>query len=266
MPDRTNKALEENSFAEKLCKLCKQPRELCKSHVLPDLAYSDVINIQSHPRMIVVRDLAEGRISDKTRQTGFWERLLCKECEKKFSRYETYASNNFLNVTLPAAMPTNPLITFKVDSYRDLKLFLLSLLWRVGVAEGEFFRCVNLGPHEPRLRKMLNEEDPGEPDQYGCLITPLLPEPGVSMEKVITMPTMTRVDDHNGCFFVFRRLAFQYYISRHNIPVGVRQAFLNKNGEMLMLPVRGALFPPLRDLWNRCIRAVRREMKEQKEL
>ncbi|MGI8967036.1 MAG: hypothetical protein ACR2H1_13250, partial [Limisphaerales bacterium] len=157
-----------------LCKLCGKQGELCKSHVLPDMAYNEVINSEAHPRMVIVHDVKEGQISDLSRQTGYWERLLCKECEAQFSKYETYASNHFLNVNLPT--PSNAadrMITLKVDDYRPLKLFLMSVLWRVGVASGDFFRCVDLGPHEARLRKMLHAENPGEPDDYGCLITPL---------------------------------------------------------------------------------------------
>jgi hypothetical protein len=48
----------------------------------------------------------------------------------------------------------------KVDDYATLKLFLMSLLWRVSVAKGEFFRCVKLGRHEEQLRQMLHAQNP----------------------------------------------------------------------------------------------------------
>ena len=83
-----------------------------------------------------------------------------------------------------------------------LKLFLMSLLWRAGVAKGDFFRCVKLGPHQERLREMLHAEDPSEPDEYGCLITPLLPEKEIAMESIVAMPFLTRTDGHNGCLIV----------------------------------------------------------------
>ena len=75
-----------------VCKLCGKWRELRRSHVLSDMAYADVIDPASHPRMVVVRDVDKGRVSDKSQQTGFRERLLCEECERQFSRYETYAA------------------------------------------------------------------------------------------------------------------------------------------------------------------------------
>ena len=173
------------------------------------------------------------------------------------SELESYASRRLLNVPLPEPNPVTGLIQLKVDDYAKLKLFFLSLLWRVGVAQGDFFRCVDLGPHELRLREMLQTRNPGEPGDYGCLVTPLLPEPGVAMDRVVLMPMMTRLGGVNGCLLVFRRFVFQYFISRHRISPGVRQSFLNKDGEMLMLRVRGAVFPPIRELWRRCINDLR---------
>ena len=251
-------------MTEQTCQLCKRPAELSKSHILPKLAYTDIIDTTSHPRMVVVRDVAEGRISDTSQQSGYWERMLCKKCENQFSKYETYASNHLLNANLQVPKITSErVVTLKVDDYRMLKLFLLSLLWRVGVAKGDFFRCVKLGPHQDRLREMLHAEDPGEPDDYGCLITPLLPELDIRMESIVAMPHLTRTDGHNGCLLAFRGFVFQYYISRHQIPAGVRQAFLNKNGELMMVWARIGNFEPLRKLWNRCVKAIHRESRDE---
>ncbi len=245
-----------------VCKLCRARAELRKSHVLSDMLYDNVIDPGSHPRMVVVRDVEQGRVSDKTRQTGFRERLLCDKCETQFSGYESYAARHFFNAKLPPPSE-GALITMRVNDYAKLKLFFLSLLWRVSVAEGEFFRCVDLGPHEERLREMLIAGNPGEPEDYGCLVTALIPERDASVENVITMPASTRVDGHNGCMLVFRGFVFQYFISRHNISAGVRKAFLNRNGEMLMMWARGGQFPPLRQLWDRCVRAVKREAETE---
>ena len=241
------------------CKLCGLRKPLCRSHILPDLAYTDVIDRHSHPRMVVVRAADPHRVADTTHQTGFWERLLCRDCEQKFSGYEDYSSRHLLDAPLPGANPLTGLIEFRVGSYARVKLFLLSLLWRVGVAKGDFFRCVDLGRHERLIREMLNTEKPGAPDDYGCLVTPLIPEPDVAMHRVILMPMMTRLNGTNGCLLVFRGFVFQYFISQHGIPPGVRRSFLNENGEMLMLRVPGAVFPPIRELWQLCIDRLRRD-------
>lgn len=210
--------------------------------------------------MVVVRDLQSGRISDTTHQTGFWERLLCENCERRFSRYEQYASESVLSVVLPLPQkPEDRIVTLRGLDYPRLKLFLLSLLWRVGVAKGAFFRCVDLGPHEEIMRRMLDKEDPGEPDEYGCLVAPFLPEPEIDVRQLLSQPFSTRTEGHNGCLLTFRGFAFQFFISRHAIRPGVAGSFLNRNGEVRMLWSRIGAFQPLRMLWNRSVHAIRRE-------
>lgn len=46
--------------------------------------------------------------------------------------------------------------------YRPLKLFRLSLLWRMSVSSLREFALVKLGPHEERIRQMLLQDDPGQ--------------------------------------------------------------------------------------------------------
>lgn len=245
-----------------VCKLCQQTADLRKSHVISDMAYNEVINPASHPRMVVVRDV-KGRISDKTQQTGFWERLLCERCEKQFSKYEKYAAEHLLNAPLPEVKNISDLVfTLHGLNYASLKLFLLSILWRSSIAKGDFFRGINLGPHEARLRQMLDSEDPGEPDEYGCVITPFLPEPNLEVSQILSQPISTRGDGHNGCLFSFRGFAFNFYISRHALLPAVRKSFLTKGGELIMVRARIGDYAPLRDLWNRCVSAIHREARK----
>lgn len=244
-----------------ICALCLREAKLCKSHILPDFAYKEVIDYTFHPRMVVVRDLPRGRISDKTQQTGFWERLLCEKCESRFSKYEKYASEYLLTVKLsPPRSTTDRVITLQGLDYAPLKLFLLSVLWRVGVAKSDFFRCVKLGPHEQRLREILDDEKPCDPGEYGCLITPLLPEQEIDVNQLIFQPLNTRTEGHNGCLLVFYGFAFQFFISRHALRPGVAHSFLNREGRLVMVWSRIGDFQPLRNLWSRTVQAIHREV------
>ncbi len=212
--------------------------------------------------MVVVRNVSSGQISDKTRQTGYWERLLCQKCETQFSRYEKYASEHLLSLSFPVPKTAaERLITLRGLDYTALKLFSLSILWRVGVAKGDFFRCVSLGPHESRLRTMLANEDPGEPDQYGCMITPFLPEPEIDVSHLLFQPFRTRIQGHNGCLLSFRGLAFSFFISRHALAPGLVSTFLNRSGELGMLWSRIGDFQPIRKLWTQSVQAIRGETR-----
>lgn len=81
----------------------------------------------------------------------------------KFSRVSVTPEQAALTT---ATVPT--VIQVEGVDYNRLKLFLLSLLWRMGASRLYFFREVELGPHQERLRRMLVQDDPGEPDQYAC--------------------------------------------------------------------------------------------------
>ena len=52
--------------------------------------------------------------------------------------------------------------------YAKMKLFLLSLLWRMGVSQLHFFSGITLGHQEKRLRRMLLDNDPGSAERYAC--------------------------------------------------------------------------------------------------
>ncbi len=262
---RNLERMSEESKGQNSCRLCSSSATLCRSHILPEMAYANVIDYTSHPRMVAVRDVKSGKISETNRQSGFWERLLCKKCEMKFSRYETYAAKHLLNAKLtPPTGSAHAVTLLKVSDYTRLKLFLLSMLWRIGVATGDFFRGVDLGKHANQLQQMLLTENPGEPDEYGCLITRFIPERDVPIEQILIPPRTSRTHDgHNGCLLAFRGFAFQYYISRHRIPAGVKAAFLNKSGELGIFWMRMGEIPPLKDSWNRCVAAIRREAKSK---
>lgn len=210
--------------------------------------------------MVVVRDVTEGKISDKSQQTGFRERLLCGECELQFSKYETYAAKNFFNKTVPPMRTSNDLvIVFQNIEYHRFKLFLLSLLWRVGIAKDDFFKCVKLGPHEEKLRLMLLAEDPGEPDEYGCMISSFIPETHIETKHFMGQPITTKNDGHHGCLLAFRGFAFRFCISRHALIPALKRSFLKKNNEIRIVRMRVGMFKPLRVGWNRSMRAIQRE-------
>jgi hypothetical protein len=55
--------------------------------------------------------------------------------------------------------------------YSPFKLFLMTQLWRAGVASDAFWKNVRLGPHEERLREMLLRAYPGQTYEYACVIS-----------------------------------------------------------------------------------------------
>ena len=101
-----------------------------------------------------------------------FEQLLCASCEQRFSAWESYAARVFYQRRKfdLRVLPQRYAHIVRGLDYRSLKLYLLSLLWRMGASGLPEFNRVQLGPHLDRIRQMLLHEEPGEAEAYGCTI------------------------------------------------------------------------------------------------
>lgn len=155
------------------CRLCGLPGKLCKSHIIPNFLYEKAfhegtfVSITSHPQH-----------QPRHLQTGFYEELLCVDCEGKLSRIESSVAT-LLRRILASPHPgkitgvplsQQPSIGEFEYSYSDLKLFGLSIIWRCHHSRLYSFNRVDLGPHEERIKAMLLNNDPGPPSKYAMLL------------------------------------------------------------------------------------------------
>jgi hypothetical protein len=168
-------------------------------------------------------------------QKGLRESMLCLDCETKLSVWEGYARSVFAGA-IQLRYGQDGTLTWLYDlDYRRFKLFLMSILWRAGVAKGPFWEHVKLGPHAEILRGMLCEERPGEPDQYGCLVwrIQLKKDPAT----FILQPTTTRVGTRRGYRFTFAGCFWAYIVASHVDPALTAELFLQPTGRMLLGPI-----------------------------
>lgn len=173
------------------CALCQQIRPLRESHIIPEFLhgplYEDTI------RRFNTYGL-DGRPKTGFLQKGQHEHLLCDECEQRFCVYENWASGFYKGAiaafsnTTRSEIPYGKKLRFtRIDSdgnptmtavptkliadgfdYAKMKLFLLSILWRMGMSQSYFFSGLTLGFQEKRIRRMLLEDDPGSAERYAC--------------------------------------------------------------------------------------------------
>lgn len=212
------------------CKLCLKDRALRNSHVVPEFMYTPLYD-DKH-RFHVVSASEPGR--KKREQKGLREKLLCQECETKLSVYERYVSQVFSGA-IPAQSERNgDLVKIKGLDYTHFKLFGLSILWRAGVSRNKYFEKVRLGPHEESLRKLVAENNPGNPDQYGFFLSPIVHN-GQEVKDLMVQPTYSRLGGHLCYRFVFGGLVWVFVVSTHSPPKVFRNTFINLEGEMLML-------------------------------
>jgi hypothetical protein len=220
----------------KLCALCHQVRPLRDSHIIPEFLHHPLYD-EKHRFHTYGQD---GLPVIGLEQKGQREHLLCDECEQRFCRYERWASLFFQGaivaftdttrseISLGSALrftridkegtpTTSPLPSrLNIDGfdYVKMKLFLLSILWRIGVSQLYFFSGVTLGFHEQRIRKMLLKDDPGSADQYACQMR-LIELKGQLVTDYQSQPRQYTHFGRKCCRFYSTGIRFDFMVSNH---------------------------------------------------
>ena len=153
------------------CRLCQNIAELSNSHIVSQflLRESGVIGDKKKFNIICPENPKE---SELYRQDGIKERLLCTVCEtKRLSPVERYAREKFYGRDGPFQRQHAMGYRWIGLDYTRMKLFTLSILWRMSLSSHQFYGNVQLGEkHERRIRSMLLNNDPQEAWRYGCSI------------------------------------------------------------------------------------------------
>ncbi len=215
-----------------LCALCNKKKSLCKSHIFPEFLYKPLYD-KSHKFTGLSTD---PNVRNKRLSKGMYEKLLCIECEKIIGKFENYAK-----IVLLGGVGGTP-ISLKNDAdfivcdgidYSLFKLFQISLIWRAGVSKRSEFSKVTLGPHESRLRKMVIDENPGEPHEYGCIIV-AAPSIINIIEELILPPEPLRLNGFRCFRAVLAGMFWFFFTSSHTEKFEFNQLFLSKDGRLLI--------------------------------
>jgi hypothetical protein len=124
-----------------VCRLCQLKRELCDSHALPNSAFRLLFR-ESDGKAVVLTD------DDKTPahySSDSWDtQLLCSECEDKLNmNYDKYGINVFKGL-IGKSRNNDAGVTFTGIDRQRLRMFFLSLLWRISVSSHESYRNIDL--------------------------------------------------------------------------------------------------------------------------
>ncbi len=214
------------------CKLCHEERELCASHVFPEFLYTSSYD-DKH------RALSLSTSSARTRfvQKGIRERLLCRECEQFLSTaYEDYFARFwFQTAPLPNPASSGPYELTGFD-YTKFKLFHLSVLWRTSVASGSAFQQANLGPHEAKVRRMLRDQNAGEPYDYPVLASIwAFPDTKRPAQGTVMPPIFTRSDGHGLYAMIYGGCVWHVVVSSKRIGHPLTVGMLTR--ESVLMPV-----------------------------
>jgi hypothetical protein len=209
-----------------ICKLCRGEKTLLKSHIIPEFMYKSMYDEKHRFHCITLGREA----SDTQKQKGEWDRLLCGDCEQRFSRLERYASAILTGKTPIEIERRDPwMIECGGIDYKLFKLFQLSILWRAGVSDRPIFKEVALGRHQEVLRRMLLDDDPGESYKYGCIMLAAMHK-GKPVDSLILHPELARVDGQIVWRFVFAGFWWLYFCSGHKPNMQISSRFLQDSG------------------------------------
>lgn len=160
------------------CRLCKQHRELCDSHLIPKSMYR-LLARAAHPSLTNRSPVLAGKEKTLISSHQFKNYLLCVDCEGRFSKNgETWVMRNcfrakqgfFLREQLQTIEPTMRLVTPDMTVYAATQVptiktdhliyFGMSVFWRAGVHQWRIRDYpepvgTELGPYEEPIRQFL---------------------------------------------------------------------------------------------------------------
>jgi hypothetical protein len=161
--------------------------------------------------------------------------MLCRACEDKLNKWETYAAQVLFGGTKIEFERLQDTISVCNIDYVKFKLFQLSIIWRAGASTIQQFSNVKLGPHEDKLRSMLDKSNPGAPADYGCNII-LTPSHFNLTSKMMMLAQETKFDSHCCYMFMMAGLTWVFFVSSHTTQLrNKNKMFLAHDGVLPIL-------------------------------
>jgi hypothetical protein len=153
------------------CRLCHTSSLLSESHIVTGSIFSLVRDKTMNNRFYEIGGKTKNIVQD-----GPKEYLLCDKCEQKIGRYEKYYKEavHLSRHGIEIIQADGIAIIGNLD-YNKVKLFLLSVLWRMSVSSLPQFADVSLANNEDAIRRIILEEKPGKSCEYPiAAIIPLI--------------------------------------------------------------------------------------------
>lgn len=211
------------------CQMCNKDKKLICSHIIPESFYRSAY--PENNGLMVSRGKHAKRLP-----VGIYDKeIICAECEKIFSSWDDYGNKFFSDILMnPQRTVTkngnDKALVFGGIKILELKLFLMSVLWRAAICNQSFFNQISLGTFKDNLREKILNSNPGDIDDFSIIIFKL----NLTNADVLHPPHRFRLDNGiNGYKMYFFNA--EIFIKVDKRPIGVyRSLILNPNQPLVV--------------------------------
>ena len=224
---------------QSVCALCLKPAELQDSHIIPN-AYFKRMKWDNAGKLIAF-DTSEN--SEARPSIESWsEDLLCKDCEQRFSKWETASIEMLRRTGHSIERSGNHGGLIERYNYSILRLFLLSILWRSAVSTlQEFSEIVLPTEFQERLRLALCTDDNASGTvALHCRLMKIVDDAKVftakNFENIAVSPSIEPSGASGKCTFIFGGYLVEYFVPQ--MPLKIRRTLgVLKHQEQQFVPV-----------------------------
>lgn len=225
------------------CAFCDNEKTLCDSHIIP----LGIWRLKDTGTGFLEVS-TESNLKPKRINKGWYQKLLCVDCERYFGEhFDDFGRNFFASADSWAPITLGPGATYFELTDADptkLKLFVLSVLWRASVATQEPFADFKLLPaQEQKLKELLSRRDGGTTFDFATAIFRYADD-GRNLHRIAVAPRIFRA---SGCVR-YAEIHFNDFACRINISNQMDQARFGKFWLNISEPVRIMLTSPAKKI------------------
>lgn len=200
------------------CKLCEKEKELIKrSHIIPKFLFKSIKG-NGNQKFYELNPISNVKIITKKLSDNYYESgILCYECENLFSKFETYFSRLMNDIKLSNNINIYndyEVLDLSID-YKMTKLFLLSILWKSSISNHRFFKIVDLGIHNEKIRNLILSNLDEVNDYYQVLVCYL--KEGSQFEDSILPIEKSKLKNITQYVFTINRFTFIFLVGNDEV-------------------------------------------------
>ena len=155
------------------CRLCGQEQiKFVDSHIIPKSMWGNTLGCKSGAAKLY--STSKGHRPKRSPKGEYDRGILCFDCESSFSPWDDYAYKIFFeNVFEPVFYDDGEPLACRLDGcdFFKLKMFFISLIWRMHVTERMMFQSVDIGSYYDKLTLALIQENPDIIPELDAVVT-----------------------------------------------------------------------------------------------